>query len=123
MEPTWRTEDGAVQLYLGDCLEVLPTLEAGSVDAVVTDPPYEIMTEFGQIDTRKGYGDGRANGVRKLEFDWDKKYTVRDIVCRLEAAFVTCHEKSACFVFTGFDLEESLRITGYEKGQDIITQE
>lgn len=28
------------KLYLGDCLEILPTLEAGSVDAVVTDPPY-----------------------------------------------------------------------------------
>lgn len=27
-------------LYLGDCLDVLPTLPAGSVDAVVTDPPY-----------------------------------------------------------------------------------
>jgi DNA modification methylase len=25
---------------LGDCLELLPTLEAGSVDAIVTDPPY-----------------------------------------------------------------------------------
>lgn len=30
----------SVQLYCGDCLEVLPTLQAGSVDAVVTDPPY-----------------------------------------------------------------------------------
>lgn len=29
-------------LYLGDCLDVLPTLAAGSVDAVVTDPPYGI---------------------------------------------------------------------------------
>jgi site-specific DNA-methyltransferase (adenine-specific) len=29
-----------VRLICGDCLEVLPTLEAGSVDAVVTDPPY-----------------------------------------------------------------------------------
>ena len=36
MQPTW--EQGDVQLYLGDCLEVLPTL--GSVDAVITDPPY-----------------------------------------------------------------------------------
>jgi tRNA G10 N-methylase Trm11 len=27
-----------VDLYLGDCREVLPTL--GKVDAVVTDPPY-----------------------------------------------------------------------------------
>jgi site-specific DNA-methyltransferase (adenine-specific) len=30
--------DGRVQLYLGDCREILPTL--GKVDAVVTDPPY-----------------------------------------------------------------------------------
>ena len=29
-----------VQLHLGDCLDILPTLEAGSVDAVITDPPY-----------------------------------------------------------------------------------
>lgn len=29
-----------IKLYQGDCLEVLKTLEAGSVDAVVTDPPY-----------------------------------------------------------------------------------
>jgi DNA modification methylase len=29
-----------VKLYLGDCLEILPTLETGSVDAVITDPPY-----------------------------------------------------------------------------------
>ena len=30
-----------VTLYHGDCLEILPTLEAGSVDAVITDPPYK----------------------------------------------------------------------------------
>ena len=31
-----------VMLHLGDCLEILPTLEAGSVDAVITDPPYGV---------------------------------------------------------------------------------
>jgi len=31
-----------VQLFCGDCLDILPTLEAGSVDAVVTDPPYGV---------------------------------------------------------------------------------
>ena len=29
-----------VKLYLGDCLEILQTLAADSVDAVITDPPY-----------------------------------------------------------------------------------
>lgn len=41
MKPTWE-RDG-IQLYLGDCFEVLPTL--GKVDAVVTDPPYGIAFE------------------------------------------------------------------------------
>jgi len=38
VKPTW--ERGNVRLYLGDCREVLP--HVGSVDAVVTDPPYGI---------------------------------------------------------------------------------
>lgn len=33
--------DGAT-VYLGSCLEVLPTLADNSVDSVVTDPPYEL---------------------------------------------------------------------------------
>jgi site-specific DNA-methyltransferase (adenine-specific) len=27
-------------LHLGDCLEILPTIASGSIDAVITDPPY-----------------------------------------------------------------------------------
>ncbi len=40
---TMRVERiGDATLYLGDCLEILPTL--GKVDAVVTDPPYGTKT-------------------------------------------------------------------------------
>lgn len=28
------------QLFLGDCLDILPTLEASSIDSICTDPPY-----------------------------------------------------------------------------------
>jgi site-specific DNA-methyltransferase (adenine-specific) len=35
-----RVEIGPCVLYNADCLSVLPTLETGSVDAVITDPPY-----------------------------------------------------------------------------------
>ncbi len=42
---TWTSGD--VTLYRGDCLEVLPTLAAGSVDAVVTDPPYKVSQMYG----------------------------------------------------------------------------
>ena len=43
MQADWTSDDGAIRLYCADCLQVLPELEAGSVDAVVTDPPYEGM--------------------------------------------------------------------------------
>jgi DNA modification methylase len=35
-----KVQIGDCTLYRGDCLEILPTLEPASVDAVVTDPPY-----------------------------------------------------------------------------------
>ena len=39
-----------VRLHHGDCLEFLRTLEPGSVDAVVTDPPYpEIDRPYGRM--------------------------------------------------------------------------
>ena len=40
MQPTWQTTDGSVQLYLGDARELLPSFSDGSIDLVVTDPPY-----------------------------------------------------------------------------------
>jgi len=40
--PDWQTDDGSVQLFKGDCLEILPLLPNGCVDAVVTDPPYGV---------------------------------------------------------------------------------
>lgn len=43
------TREGA-ELYYGDCLSVLPTLPAESVDSVVTDPPYpEIDRPYGRM--------------------------------------------------------------------------
>lgn len=62
---------GDVTLYLGDCMEVMPTL--GRVDAVLTDPPYGIKRS-GQAETftkqrkhkrkhhdDKGWDDGRPD--------------------------------------------------------------
>ena len=36
---------GNATLYLGDCLEILPTLP--KVDAVITDPPYNVGKDYG----------------------------------------------------------------------------
>lgn len=48
-----------VQLYLGDCLEVMKTLPDNSVDLVLTDPPYESMRRWEGIGTTARMGMGK----------------------------------------------------------------
>ena len=56
---------GNATLFLGDCLEILPTL--GRVDAVVTDPPYGI----GENDRKVASRENLATTTDYGEFDWD----------------------------------------------------
>ena len=57
----------SITLYRGDCLEVMAGLDAGCVDAIITDPPYGIGEDGGKFRDRKG------GGHRVLEkMDWDK---------------------------------------------------
>ena len=41
-DPDWVSPCGQAVLYNADCLDILPKLPSGCVDAVVTDPPYGI---------------------------------------------------------------------------------
>ena len=54
-----------IELYLGDCLEVLPTL--GRFDAVVTDPPYGIGQDGGRGHRL------RSNARVQEKKTWDKQ--------------------------------------------------
>jgi site-specific DNA-methyltransferase (adenine-specific)/modification methylase len=56
-----------VELYLGDCREILPTL--GKVDAVVTDPPYGI----GENSKRVASRGKMATPIDYGHFDWDRE--------------------------------------------------
>ena len=72
-------QDDAVTVYEGDCLDVMPGLDAGSVDAVVTDPPYALsfmgsgwdrpgamLGQLAQGRERRGalaYGGSHSRGV------------------------------------------------------------
>lgn len=65
MTPTWKSECGRVELYLGDCLDILPTLAPESVDAVVTDPPYGVSMLRGDSRVRgRLVGDETPPNVR-----------------------------------------------------------
>ena len=50
-----------VQLFLGDCLDILPTL--GRVDCVITDPPYGVSFVTGASFNRYG-GNTKHHGVK-----------------------------------------------------------
>ena len=78
--PTWTSDCGTVQLYLGDCLEVLPTLAPGIVDAVVTDPPYGIGA------SRMNMGMWRTSRMQKS--GWDDERPCLDAVLRLDVPSV-----------------------------------
>lgn len=54
-----------VQLYQGDCMDILPTLVDGSVDAIVADPPYGISYDSSHAKYR--------NGRKYREADWDTR--------------------------------------------------
>jgi DNA modification methylase len=58
---------GDCLLICGDCLEVLPMLEAGSVDAVVTDPPYGIGEAAGKNKSRRNLAVAKDYG----NLEWD----------------------------------------------------
>lgn len=56
-KPDWQSDDGSVILYCGDCLELLPKLPEGCVDAVVTDPPYGIgINKSNRLSVSRGHG-------------------------------------------------------------------
>lgn len=44
---------GRQRILHGDCLQLLPLLDAGSVDVVVTSPPYNIGIGYGAYDDRR----------------------------------------------------------------------
>ena len=56
----------ACQILTGDCLEILPTLEANSVDAIVTDPPYAIGFMNRKWDT---FAPSNTERIRKKSGD------------------------------------------------------
>jgi len=52
---------GDATLYLGDCLEILPTLD--KVDAVVTDPPYQNLKGGTRINFNHGVGERHKTSI------------------------------------------------------------
>jgi len=105
-----------ITLYHADCREILPLLEPGSVDLVLTDPPYGI-----------GYthGNSSPNGRSGVTVQWepiDGDDTVRGDW--LASVFDTCGDSACLFLHCRWDVEpqwrEEIRAAGFRLNQRLI---
>ena len=104
-------EDDAVQIFHGDCREILPDLP--KVDLVLTDPPYGIGKD-GQRRTTGNHGAGRR-GHEYL--GWDKWRPKKKLL------FTVINAGEVAIVWGGNHLSERLPLGGkwlvWDKGQRI----
>ena len=83
---------GNATLYLGDCAEILPTLD--KIDAVITDPPYGIgITKSNRLAVSRGMG-----GV-----DWDNETPEQSLIDQI----VSLAKESILWGGNYFDLPPS----------------
>jgi len=77
---------GDATLYLGDCIQILPTLD--KVDAVVTDPPYGIGEDGGDKSRRRHYEplviherkEWDKNRPDRVVFDWMQDVSLNQVI-------------------------------------------
>ena len=59
-KPYWRSECGRTIVYVGDNIDVMAQIEENQFHAVVTDPPYNLAFDVGQV---KGEWDACGSGT------------------------------------------------------------
>lgn len=105
MKPTWE-RDG-IALWLADCRDVLP--HVGTVDAVVTDPPWELSK--GQIEIR-----GTGVAPRRQKSQTLKKGAVGEFSSEVIGM---CQDACAgdCFFFAGYkELADLIKACRHYRG-------
>jgi site-specific DNA-methyltransferase (adenine-specific)/modification methylase len=75
-----KVEIGSATLYMGDCMDILPTLP--KVDAVITDPPYGInIASKGTVG-----GNGKAVATDYGENTWDSAIPSPEVMLMIDDA-------------------------------------
>lgn len=113
--PTVHYAADGVTLWLGDSLDVLPTLDDASIDAIVTDPPYELGFMGRAWD---------ASGIAYSVDLWRECWRVLKPGGHLVAfgGTRTYHRLACAIEDAGFEVRDSLHWiygSGFPKGVDV----
>ena len=83
-----------IKLYRGDCLEVMKKIPDGSVDLILTDPPYKI--------TARGNGGNSGGMFQKKEVNNGKVFKTNDLKIEnwLPVLYNKLKNESHCYIMT-----------------------
>jgi DNA modification methylase len=97
------TIDQNCQLFCGDCLEVMKQIPDGSVDCVITDPPYELDTHGG--GNRKQWKNIHNKFIDNLSmgFDCDAAFNEFIRVCKTPNILIFCSNKQISKIMGWFE--------------------
>lgn len=98
-----------IELYLGDCLTVLPTLESGIVDAFILDPPYGIDYQSAWRIDRSQWKPKIANDKEPF-LDW------------LPEAYRITKMGGALVCFCRWDVEDCFKLAIEQAGYEVKSQ-
>jgi DNA modification methylase len=73
-------QDEWVTLYCGDCTALLPFLAPGSIDLVLTDPPYNVSTADASGNLPYKTKGGKVSRKLRHFGDWDRGWSVADLL-------------------------------------------
>ena len=98
-----------MDLYNGDCLEVMKGIESGSVDAIITDPPYNIAQD----------NNFKTMGRAGIDFgEWDKGF---DLFSYIDEVFRVAKNGGSFVVFN--DWKNLGDISKYAEKLGFITKD
>lgn len=124
-EPAYA--DGAVTLYQGECVAVLHTLEANSIDVVLTDPPYLLNFMNKTFDTQHKILPGANEGQRMQA--WHMAWAIEVLrvlkpggYCLAMGGTRTFHRLMCALEDAGFEIRDTLMYlygSGFPKSADV----
>jgi site-specific DNA-methyltransferase (adenine-specific)/modification methylase len=108
-----KVEIGNATLYLGDCMDILPTLP--KVDAVITDPPYGIGFQY------EGYEDTLKNLEKLIDafVPYGRKMAKR-MVITCGNTNISIYPKADWYGCWTFDTTSSFGKLGWSQWQPIL---